>query len=122
MKCYIIEQGFYSDYRVVGIFSTRENAEKMLAFINSTEQWDDPEITERDFDPGISELNEGMNQYLVRFTATSTDVERTYGLNNEDHQWNAGACYYCWAKDDNHAIKIASERHLQYEARKAGIA
>ena len=126
-KCYIIEQGDYSDYRVVGIFSTRVNAEQALAYLNldSSNTFDPPSIEERELDPAIAQLNEGLFQYIVHFDqrTNSTTVRPRIDLckDNEAH-WDWGSYYIVWATDDQHAIKIAAERNAQYLATKAGIA
>lgn len=35
MSVWVIEQGEYSDYRVVGVYSSRENAERIAEKINA---------------------------------------------------------------------------------------
>ena len=69
--CYIIEQGSYSDYRVVGIFSTKDKAEQALEYMKSGE-CEEPKITERRLDPGISQLNEGLTQFQIIFRDLKT--------------------------------------------------
>jgi len=60
---FVIESGEYSDYRVVGIYSTRENAQKALA-IMLTEEYspDDAEISEWPLD----QINQGLSPWQVR--------------------------------------------------------
>ena len=69
---WVIERGEYSDYqstwlrhyyRVVGVFSSRENAERALAEIYGSDPWGRPEISEWPLDPGIDALNEGLTSH-----------------------------------------------------------
>ena len=120
-KCWIIEQGCYSDYRVVGIFTTKENAEQALAFLLSdgnNYHYNEPEIVERCLDPCIQGLNEGLTQFGVRITKDGTAVTVTHAIDAEDFHWTIGSYYNIWARNEAHAIKIASERHVQYLAEK----
>lgn len=123
-KCWIIEQGCYSDYRVVGIFSTKENAEKALAHMKQKEfsDYDEPEINERFLDPCIEELNQGLFQFEVRITKEGIEVLIKKEIDAEDFHWTVGDYYNVWARDEAHAIKIASEKHTRHLAEKAGIA
>lgn len=58
-EVWIVERGTYSDYHVIGIFSSRENAKKVSKLI-----WNS-NIAKRTLDPCMNEINKGMNQYLV---------------------------------------------------------
>lgn len=120
-KCWIIEQGCYSDYRVVGIFSTKENAEKQMARIEWHSEYDQPSIEERWLDPGIDELNQGLSQYNVRFEGDETFVKSYNSVEFDDYHWLKGSSYTVWAKNDRAAIKIAAEKHAQYKASQEGI-
>lgn len=120
-KCWIIEQGEYSDYHVVGIFSTEENAKHVMERIKQTYKYDRPYITERSFDPGIAELNEGLNHYCVRWIDAVMDVAISTDAEDEDCHWDNGHIYMVWAANDQAAIKIAAERHTQYLAQLAGM-
>ena len=54
---WVIERGSYSDYRVLGVFSTKANAERVLAMIEPDD--DPPSITEWPLDPAVTELGCG---------------------------------------------------------------
>ena len=124
MKCWIIEQGSYSDYRVVGIFSTLENAERMLAWLPVQEGTRDaPEITERELDPGVAEINEGLIHYGVSMRVDSGEVVRMIRfdgyLESHDLSWTDPVFYSVWARDEQHATKIAAERWTQERSEQA---
>jgi len=123
--CWIIEQGDYSDYRVVGIFTTRENAERALKFIkHNNNHYDTSEITERQLDPCIAELNTGLQQFVIRIDhgqgSTKTLVEESTALEASDYHYKLRSIYFVFARDQDHALKIATERHAQYLATKEG--
>lgn len=54
-KVWIVEQGEYSDYSVLGIFSTKENAELVAEDINkdTDRYYDIASVRECTLDPGI---------------------------------------------------------------------
>ena len=120
-KCWIIEQGCYSDYRVVGIFSTKENAEKQMARIKQDYEYDQPSIEERWLDPGIDELNQGLSQYIVGFDGDGASVRSASSVESDDCHWIKGSSYTVWAENDQAAIKIAAEKHAQYKASREGL-
>jgi hypothetical protein len=118
-SCWIIEQGEYSDYRVVGIFSTKENAERILAFIRDPEnEWSEPLIREKVLDPGIDELNEGLRCFSVsfRYADNSVTVNELKNFTDDGFHWKGGGVYNVWAHDAEHATKIAAEQHAQWLA------
>lgn len=127
-KCWIIEQGSYSDYRVVGIFTSQENAERICALINEKETWDKASVRERILDPAIAQLNDGLSRYLVQFTHDGrADVEPKSPIDSDENpesemHWNTGDIYFVFAKSAEHALKIGADRHAQWAAEKAGIA
>ena len=118
MKCWIIEDGEYSDYHIVGIFSTRENAETALKFMQTRRGFNEATICEFPLDPGILELNQGLCLFSVRFTKDKIDVELSNTIDTESYHWNCGSLYYVWAKSPEHAIKIAAERDAQWQIEK----
>lgn len=61
---WIIEKGSYSDYRVVGVYSTKEGAELVCARINGEDRCESATVAEWPLDPGV----EAINQRLAPFT------------------------------------------------------
>ncbi len=125
-KIFIIEQGSYSDYRVVGIFSTREKAEVVLNYMKSHEKSysDEAEIDEREIDPSIDAINQGLVHYVVTMNLETGDVIHIESISDpiieqEDCVWDrlpslvARYHGHCWAEDEKHAIKIINERRVQ---------
>lgn len=109
MKIYVVTSGEYSDTRVEGVCSTKELAELVSKLKGS------------DNTPIEFELNDvpahppGLFYYNVMFEDTGDlafynlrDVE--YADRQDLPDKDSLGDYYVWAKDKEHAIKIASER------------
>lgn len=130
---WVVEQGEYSDYRVVGIFSSEENAQRIADAINKTRGHNDATVSRWLLDPGIDELRQGFTPFLVDMREDGT-VERSeqweisgYELAGYAHMWRrAKAPAYkgnpdkpdilqtlVWARDQVHAIKITNEHRLR---------
>lgn len=125
MKVYVVTNGDYSDYRILEMFSTKEMAEEYKVFRNA-----ENDIEEYELDPefGMS-APKGMQRWIVRMgrDGNTTDpmcyghgVERDDG---EPDQWlvwrdwqpysSSGGrlmTFSMWARDAEHAVKIANER------------
>lgn len=130
-KVWIIEQGCYSDYHVVGIFSTREKAQRVCDWVNAMEPYDRAEIAERALDPVVDELNAGLRQWRVHMlrdgsTEYIKQQDSTYGMEGACELWdrpNAPAhkgknmpvvlTATVWATDADHAIKVVNERRVK---------
>ncbi len=132
---WVIEKGSYSDYRVVGVYSTKANAQAMCDRINKDEEYERAEIAEWSLDPGVEAINQGLEVYLVWMLRDGTveKIQRESG--GDEFQWalnenltvwrranapaykgkNVQDCLHgrVFAKDEQHAIKIANERRTQ---------
>ena len=134
-----VEQGAYSDYRVVGVFSSRANAKKVADVVNrgNTDGYDEASVTRWVLDPIIDELNKGYTPWFVsmRKDGTMEQVEirevPCFGLVSSFDVWDrprasihkgeaapppAVLMAHVWAKDVHHAVKIADEQRVQFIA------
>ncbi len=122
-----VEHGEYSDYRVVGVFTSRANA-KLVA-----DKIDGASIDEWPLNPAVSELSKGYAQWYVLMLRDGTtervgceDEVSPYDLAGNVTIWRRSqAPFYrktntpdalqakVWAKDAKHAIKIANEHRLR---------
>jgi hypothetical protein len=137
-----IETGEYSDYRAVGVFSKEENARRMAEFLENraqlTEDGDEDSdyfgseeyrICRLDLDPGIDELNAGLKRYHISMHYDG-GVSSAYEDHDSPHAvlkvwrrtkapaWEGrpvsdAVTGSVWARDEEHAIKIANEVRLQ---------
>ena len=116
---YVLTEGSYSYYHIIGVYSTKELAEK-AKFV-----YPDSRIEEYSLD-NVPDYPPGMRAWCVQIEngkldhtyQTSPDMtvpsEHSYDYNNYH--------VYCWATDQKHAQKIALDKYHQYQAQKAGIA
>src|SRR6185369_4878292 len=123
---WVVEQGSYSDYRVVGVFTSRKNAKLIADKLNVSEYsgYDKATISKWTMNPAVDELRAGMDQWHVLMTANG-DVEKmsrrsfsSYEISGKVFLWertkaeaykgkgvpDALDCTV-WARDEQHAIK-----------------
>ena len=112
-KVYMVTDGWYSDYRVLGIYSTKAKAEKAKVLFNAGN-----DIDSIDLDV-VPKTPRGMLKWVVEMDRNGNvkDVSRE---NCERHtnpvfvykHFGSDVTYLraaLWAKDDEHAVKIANE-------------
>lgn len=133
---WVIEAGSYSDYRVVGVFTSEKNAQLVADYCNRPGSYGDKAtVAEWSLDPIVAELNAGRRQYNVCMLRDGT-VERcneneggSYDLEGSVSIWQrTKAPAYAgkgvpdamtatvWAKDSKHAVKIVNEHRAQWIA------
>lgn len=125
---WLIEDGNYSDYRVIGVFSTKSNAERIRDLVGgSVHPWE--------LDPCIEALNQGHSMWVgeMRYDGSVERMDpieiQSYQMAGERSIWrrstapayrgqNVEDCLHgtVWAKDRQHAIKIFNEERVQYIA------
>jgi hypothetical protein len=123
---YVLTEGSYSDYHIVGVYSTKELAEEAQSLYNGSqiEEYDLDNIPEHP--PGMSAWFVGISDgklddiYTTQTSPFNEIIPREY----EYEYPNGRISYsvYCWAVDENHAEKIALDKYYQHQATKAGIA
>lgn len=131
-RIWVIEQGIYSDYRVVGVYTSKENAEIVCDALNKGESYEQATIAEWPLNPGAAELNQGLSTWLVHMRRDGF-VELcdprgldSYDISHDDYIWKkpktpavAGSnardvlVSIVFASDAQHAIKSVNERRLQ---------
>lgn len=130
-KVFVLTDGVYSDYHIIGIFSTRKKAEEML---NEMYHKSDVRISEFELNPFQKQLQEGLKKYVVSMKRNGDieeeirrDITNTY-YEDTGNQWgriytkeiaNAPIEGYkytfitsVWAKDEKHAVKIVNEKRM----------
>jgi hypothetical protein len=121
-----IEDGNYSDYHVIGVFTSKENAELIRAKTGGT-------IDEWPLNPAVDELSKGYTSWYgdMLFDGTTTRMEQQsdlsgYNLSNSLHIWKCSKVPFykgkdvqdcisghVLAKDSKHAVKIFNEFRTQ---------
>lgn len=112
---YMVTTGSYSDYTVEAVFTTREGAEALAA--KYPPMYANIEEKPLDEQPGYPE---GMFRFRVVFDiggeCSVTQTEPCLAKDGECTPWGSdGKCMatWCWARDKDHAAKIANERRAQ---------
>jgi hypothetical protein len=125
MKIYVVTSGSYSDYHIVALYSTEEQAQKALELGD-----EETRIEEYELDSfQIPEHPPGHKPWLVRIEYNTSKIVLTfqeYFL--ERSEWSPMETFHdlegfgpefwvrCWARDDEHAEKIALDKYYQYKA------
>jgi hypothetical protein len=130
---WVVEQGEYSDYRVVGVFSSQANAQQIADAINAGHEFNRATVAEWPLDPVVDELRQGFRPFLVDMREDGSlercdpwDVEG-YELAGYVRMWRRqDAPAYrgkpdkpdilqalIWARDAEHALKITNEHRLR---------
>ena len=133
MNVWVIEQGEYSDYRVVGVFSSAANAQRVAEAINASSAGGSPaEVAEWPLDPAVDALNAGHHRFMIWMRRDGT-VERSdaseisgFEIGGDVRIWRRSTapayrgrgledCLQAevWAADIPHAIKIANDHRLR---------
>lgn len=125
-----LERGEYSDYHVIGVFSSEENAKAVAEKLEH-----DVEVVCRVLDPGVADLNEGRRLYCVLMLRDGT-TEKAYEAEMSTYEFNnaldlpriwprSTARGYretntpdalqatVWATDEAHAVKIVNEHRTR---------
>ena len=113
-KVYIITAGSYSDYRIVGVFDDKELAKKFIELYDPSHYWG---IEDWELNPHAFELQNGYKAYELKMDkdGNSSDIsqlgEEGYEKDMPIYRFGAGYLLWhkCFAKDENHAIKITNE-------------
>ena len=113
MKAFVITRGCYSDYQIVGVYSSRDKAKKIIDnFMLS----DEPGIKEWDMDEYISYANKGIKFMFskIHHNGNISNVYECGYLNDSRHSY-IGEWIICemFAKDKEQMIKHLSHLRTQ---------
>ncbi len=124
--CYAITRGDYSDYRVCAVFTTEELAESECSMYGAEARVEDFPL-----DPVLPKPPAGMQGFsCYQDCATCPlNVYQHDGCDMPEDLIGVVQAFgrsalktILWARDESHAIKIASEKFAQYRAIQAGVA
>ena len=121
-KIYAVSCGCYSDYKVVALFSTERDAELFIE--RHPGRWSDwNDVEEYELDSGVEKLREGWSFFHVHMHKdgnSEVEIEATFIDSVSDRKFephnyvreNPWFNWYGWARDAEHAVKIANEHRL----------
>jgi len=123
MNIWMVTRGCYSDYHVVGIFSSEEGAIRFCeAFPEAKKDYDGLDIEKMELDPSMEEINNGLSPYFVKMLMNGDVVECKKRESPSYHgDFQVVETYFhnegkkiiladVWARDQQHAIKIVNEK------------
>lgn len=129
---FLVTTGEYSDYRVTGVFSTRENAATFMEASGGKANFND--VEEYDLDAAVSLIQSGLRSFLVYMLRDSGDKATVSAVRaseigtDRDTGWVyerlsnwSGPVFRVgvWARDEQHAVKIANEKRVAWLLNKA---
>lgn len=137
-KVYLVTSGCYSDYSISGVFSTREKAEQWatVCHYDLTDQgYDGSRLEEFDLDEGLVEMDRGLLLFAVDIRQNGDILEVSEGGHPSSvgpiDSWSTYSgmharqpprqTVYVWARDKEHAVKIANERRIDALARNVPV-
>jgi hypothetical protein len=132
---WVVECGEYSDYRVVGVFTSEKNARMIASAVNAGES-NEAKVAKWKLDPAVAELRKDYHQFVITMRPDGTvenlikqespsfyDIigklwvwERTQASAYKGQDVTDAVHGTVWARNEKHAIKIANEKRLQYLA------
>ena len=127
MTHYVITSGNYSDYHIVAVFSDEKEAEKMLGLLNAHQGYYDYKIEYWE-DGFVAEYREGCYPFFVCFQNNSIKWDKRNenfeSCMKDEWYYNEERNYfsvYVFAKDEQEALKIASERRAKIIGEQTGV-
>lgn len=112
-KIYIVTDGDYSDYRIVGASTSKEAAERIKTALGA-------DYLEEFEDGGSAIISPGLRPFFVKISMLGVVHSVGSVTNPYDFQarfdWDGNISTGMWAQDTEHAIKIANERRAQLVA------
>jgi superfamily II DNA or RNA helicase len=119
MKVYVITKGAYSDYHIVAVVLDKTRAEEIVKAV-SNPGWSfgfgEARIEEYDTDTFATQYAYDVYYRSKRWYA---DIDE-YADHQSNHVYNDHS-FLVFAKDKDHAIKIAQDMRAEYLATKKGI-
>lgn len=124
MKVYVLTQGEYSDYHIIGVYSTKEKAQKLRdAMRTSGTFYDEPQIEEYELDilnpstgyirVGYTPENNTIYQYGFIF-APIADSICSYGA--DPPEFMCCLPYSERLSNPDALLKAAQDRYMQWKA------
>ena len=115
MKVYVITKGAYSDYHIVAVVLDKQRAEEIVKAVSDSE-WSFAQIEEYDTDTFATQYAYSISYYGRRWYANIDE----YTDHQSNHIYNDHS-FLVFAKDKDHAIKIAQDMRAEYLAKKKGL-
>lgn len=122
-KVYIVTSGDYSDYGIEAVFDSKKLAEEYINKYKELGFGSCKDIEEWNLNPKTREIKKGFKPYMVRMDHEGIledimDKNISWGFDGlEDcvrFDYKKSMTLFCFAKDENHAVKITNEKRIDY--------
>ena len=129
-KVFVLTAGDYSDYHIVGVFSTRAKAEAEAKVQEGADEWErHHRVEEYGLNMWESKKARGYKFYHVRgllhedivLMGAEPQEEEQFYITKRTEEFLPRFIAYFWAKSEKHAIKIASDKKRQLIAEGGGV-
>ena len=134
MKIYIITKGSYSDYHICAVSTDKKKAEILRKAFDDNDDWRKAQIETYETDQFLTEIENGMKLYLcgvkddggMSIITYESDLDYIVPSDFKVRKYTKGnmAPGYgvnVFAKDKEHACKIAADKIAEFKAREEGI-
>ena len=128
---YVLTEGDYSDYHIVALYSTLELAEEAqkLCPYSNIEKYELDSVKIPDHPAGYTGWSVSINvdtntihhSYKQDALGGHFKPEENYSDNGKFLNLPSLFVVNCWARDKEHAEKIALDKYYQFKAQQAGI-
>ena len=133
MKIYIITKGDYSSYHICAVSTDKKNAETLRKAFS--DRWDEARIETYESDEFLTEIENGFKLYDCSMKEDG-DMSITIFESSIDYYIDSanfkvkkykkgymapGYGVYVWAKDKDHARKIAADKIAEFKAKEEGV-
>lgn len=129
MKIYIITKGNYSSYHICAVSIDKKKAETLRkAFSNG---WGEAQIETYESDEFLTEIENGFKLYDcamkedgdMSITTFESSIDYIDSANFKVKKYKNVPRYgvYVWAKDKDHARKIAADKIAEFKAKEEGV-
>lgn len=126
---YVLTEGEYSDYKVIGVYSTKELAEEAKTLWPHSDIEDFPLDDIPEHPPGMycwhGYVNEQMGiEELEQKVLKTNPTDRHWEQKGRELKYGRIVSFSVnfWATDEDHALKILQDKYHQHKAEKAGLA
>ena len=118
---YLVSDGHYSDYHQLGIYTTRELADQARVFFNAdndVEEWELDVIPKHPHGLLAWTVYMDRNGNLPSGNVYVGNGVRRDSVDGFEPTWipcsknGTVVCFRVWAKDEDHAVKIANEQRI----------
>ena len=111
---YFVTKGEYADYSIVGVFTSRERAEKYAELLDNS--WARTRVEEFPLNPNEEELHAGKKPFFIRMTKDGEVLDSWIRIGWSDSlefDIENNLITTVWADDLMHAAKIVNEKRTQ---------